>query len=145
MDERLKCGLQLLVTGASAQGGVLYGLSDGRLVLRAQTDERSIPDEVEQQALRYVNAELRPDETIADTAALESGSLTNQAWTSVEGRYYKAVMLTHNDPQQGFVVSGLVVLVFDSVPETRVAADTATFLSRTMVQAGDLEPVLIAV
>jgi hypothetical protein len=144
-DERLKCGLQLLVTGASAQGGVLYGLADGRLVLRAQTDERSIPDEVEQQALRYVNAELRPDETIADTAALESGSLTNQAWTSVEGRYYKAVLLTHNDPEHGFFVSGLAVLVFDSVPDARGAADTATFLSRTMVQAGDLAPVLIAV
>lgn len=144
-EERLKCGLQLLVNGASAQGGVLYGLADGQLTVRAQTDERSIPDEVEQQALRYVNAELRPDETMADTAALESGSLTNQAWTSVEGRYYKAVLLTHNDSEQGFLVSGLAVLVFDRVPDARVAGDTATFLSRTMVQAGDLSPVLIAV
>jgi hypothetical protein len=45
---------------------------------------------------------------------------------------------------EGFFASGLVVLAYESARTLRIAGETMAFLSRTMVQSGDLQPVLIA-
>jgi hypothetical protein len=141
--ERLRCALQVLVDGTGAQGGALYGFSEGMLTLRAQSGERALPTEVEEEALRYARAELGAGETESETGSEDSGSALERAWTSAEGRYYKPVLLNHVD-SEGFVASGMVVLAYESLRTVRVAADTTTMLSRTMVQSGDLKPVRIA-
>jgi tetratricopeptide (TPR) repeat protein len=141
-EQRLQCALDLLVKGAGAEGGALYAFADGTLQLRAQTHEQGLPPEVESQALRYAQEEISACESATASASQEGQA--SDAWTCDEGRYYRPVLLNHSN-SEGFVASGLVVLAFDSLQPTRVAADATAFLSRRMVQAGDLAPVLIAV
>jgi serine/threonine-protein kinase len=142
-EERLQCALQLLVSSTGAEGGVLYGLREGSITLRAKTDVRSLPPEVEAEALRYLQTELGSGATESDTADPGEGSSIDAAWTSVDGRCYRPMLLNHVGPE-GFFATGLVVLASESARKLRIPGETMAFLSRTMVQSGDLQAVLIA-
>ncbi len=157
-QERVQCALQLLVRETGAEGGALYGFTDSMLALRAHTEEGALPPEVECEAQRYAHAELNEaeseteigtDESVASLDSSAGGHISvgqsaiGKAWAGPQGRYYGPVLL-HHKSSDGFVASGLVVLAFHSLQAVRMAADTATFLSRSMVQAGDLSPVLLA-
>jgi hypothetical protein len=143
-EERLLCALQWMVSNAGAEGGALYGFADGTITLRAQSDPRGLPPEVEAETMRYVQTQLGVDgdETASATGG-DSGDDPSEGWTSAQGRFYRPLLLNHAS-KDGFVASGVVVLAFESASQMRVAGEALSFLSRTMVQAGDLSPVLIA-
>ena len=140
-QQRVQCALQLLVSSAGAEAGHLYTVADGSLSMRAGTSNQTLPAEIEEEALRYVRTEL---EGSADmTMAAGEGSVSAGEWTSISGRSYRPVLLAHHS-EQGFVASGLAVLIFEDTRPPRSLGEIATQLSRAMVANGDLPALLIA-
>jgi len=140
-EQRVQCALQLLVSSAGAEAGHLYTIADGSLSMRAGTSNQALPAEVEEEALRYMRTEL---EGSADmTMAAGESSMSVNEWTSLSGRSYRPVLLAHQT-DQGFVTSGLAVLIFEDTRPPRSLGEIATQLSRAMVANGDLPALLVA-
>ncbi|HMI93702.1 MAG TPA: AAA family ATPase, partial [Polyangiales bacterium] len=136
-SERLQRVLQLLVMKAGAERGFLYGLSEGVPSLHARSDHVDPPPEVDQVALRYLEYEITRDaETATATADSEESNFSSH-WTSGMRQCFVPVLLNHQ-AAQGFVISGLAVLMMDGNAAPRAVAETATQLSRFAVESGDL-------
>jgi hypothetical protein len=134
-SERLQRVLQLLVATAGAERGFLYGLEEGEAALHARSDNTEPPAEIDQIAMRYLENEITQE---AETATADGGEASfSTHWTSGMRQCYVPVLLNHHGPQ-GFVISGLAVLMLEGSGPPRAVAETATQLSRFVVDCGDL-------
>ncbi|MDH5673104.1 MAG: serine/threonine protein kinase [Myxococcales bacterium] len=137
---RLRRALELLVLSCDAEGGYLFSIAEDTLTPCAQTEEGQVPADIEAQAREYLTRELEPESVTADA----TGSLSEDEphWMTSNGQRGQVVVLSHGDQAQR-VISGVAVLLMAPGPSPVVDWITSEYLSRVMVEAGDLHATVV--
>jgi len=125
-EERARRSLDILMAETGSVQGYLFAVTTTGCSLAASHSDQPLPAEIEELARRLVAHELNDD---ANTEDLDSSTGTSRAWRSRDGRTYRSIVLGHTGPE-GFVVTGLGVLLFDTHTSFKNAANVATELSR---------------
>jgi hypothetical protein len=126
-EERAQRSLDLLLAETGSAQGFLFAVTGDTCTLAASRADHTLPAEIDAMARRSLSNELKDD---ANTGDLEPDSgVVTQGWASRDGRTYRSVLLGHTGPQ-GFVVTGLGVLVFNADQPFKNPTQIATEISR---------------
>jgi hypothetical protein len=141
-SERSTKGLILLLRLSGAQEGVLYLMSDRGPELAAQVGELAFPERMDAFVQEYVESELRERDCSTTAFSLNSGPAVSNL-SGKHGERYRPVLLAHQS-QNGFVITGVAVLIVQPGAQFTFPSAVAAQLSRFVQESGDAAPALIA-
>jgi hypothetical protein len=88
----------------------------------------------------FIESELHEREE--HTQSLEEAEVPELLWTSDQGERYRPVLLSHHTPE-GFVVTGLVIVVENADMRFIHPGAVVAQLSRLAAESGDASPTLV--
>ncbi len=143
-EQRAQCALKMLIRQGNCQSGFLYTVQKEGTLLSARVGEQAPAAEVETIVKRHLLAEIdgAGDTTMTGTDHEAFAGLTYQ-WTDQREEGYRAVLLGHEAPE-GFVVTGLAVLVPEPGKLFSFPGKMAAAVSQALLTAGDVAKVYAA-
>jgi hypothetical protein len=142
-QERAQRTLDLLLRRSGAVEGLLYWHREGGRELVAQVGEHAAAQGMTRFLDEFVQSQLLDQDmnTCSQETELADTAMSSNIWIAADGAQHHAVLLSHQTPE-GFAVTGLAIL--RTAPQTRFESPTAlaSSLSRALLDAGDVVPVL---
>lgn len=142
--ERMRATLDLLSKSSNSSGGFLYTIKEGAPVLSANSCIYKPTKKLETTVRSYLSSEIAisSDNTVASS---DSGSSSSAIldWTNEEGAVFHPLLLAHNS-NEGFVLAGVAVLLVNPNRLFRFPGEEVVSVSRSLVETGDVEPIVTA-
>lgn len=143
--KRARRTLELIVEQSKSSGGFLYSVQTDGLTLKAQSDDRPPPNEMNKMVNDYLMAEVEGYDDVTVTCADLAAPMKSVInWNTHLDKRYFPVLLGHNT-EQGYLITGLVVLYTDQDRFYNVPFDTVDALSKFLYRAGDVTGMLTEV
>ncbi|MBN1653521.1 MAG: protein kinase [Deltaproteobacteria bacterium] len=136
--QRAKYVLEMLIVQSGALEGFLYLMKKEGPVLSAQSGDRSPPYDIEQKVQELIEAEIQCEDSNTKTEdSTIDGSLSPEQWTSALGETYRPILLGHYT-EEGFAITGMLVLRFDTNRDFTLPAETVVATSKAFFRNGDV-------
>lgn len=145
--ERSQGALRLLVEYSKSAGGYLYVMRPPGPVLSAKSADLEVPADLDATVAQFLSAELESTEqvtTIVDSVTMADldERETNVA-PALQNRWRHPLILGHK-AANGFLITGLAILVIDPSEETPIPSDLTVCISRYLLESGDATAVMAA-
>jgi hypothetical protein len=143
-SERAQRSLQLLLRRSHAVDGQLYWQRDSGRELVAQIGEHSPDPSLARFLDDYVSSHVQEQELNTCSGETDVGDtgMPSSSWVAGDGAQHHAVLLSHQSPQ-GFAITGLAILRAPSGVSFEHPTSLASSLSRALLDAGDVVPLLV--
>lgn len=143
-SERAQRTLELLLRRTGASGGQLYWHGASGRELIAEIGDSGNDPGLTRFLDEYVQSYIRDPElstATGETDAIEGGSASS-TWVAADGVEHHVVLLSHQTAQ-GFAITGLAILRGPSGLQFEPPTALASSLSRALLDAGDVIPVVM--
>jgi len=137
-DQRTQRALNLLLEHCDARSGYLFGLQEQGLTCLSESEGARVPDELQQLANDYFQAELEESVMVTMTALDEKVEAGQELKITLsDGQTFESVLLYSLDENRSIIV-GLAVLVPKNNKLRAINPEFITAISDALLDTGDV-------
>jgi len=141
--ERLQGALELIIDHYNCSGGFLYTMQGNGPVLSGTSGEYPLLEDIEILVNDHLSAELDETNNITITASGNTLASGFSGRLGPQGESFRPLLLGHPS-DDGYVITGLAILVIKDDQPFIFRRDISEEISRTLAKSGDVVPVYAA-
>jgi hypothetical protein len=144
-EQRMRTTLDVLVKSSNSLGGFLYTVQQNSPVLSANNCKYKPSNKIDGLVRNYLISEVESnsDHTVVSDATAYSSDMDFE-WKNEEGAVFHPLLLGHSG-EEGYIVTGVAVLLVNPDSLFKFPGDEIIALSRSLTDSGEVDPILATI